>query len=54
MGPNAGVNLNVEYPGARQMQMPWAVSHSQKPAHGPVVNGLDGPTLNGLMRVQYR
>ena len=43
---NAGGNINVKFPAARQMQMQWAASNSQKPG---VVNGLDGSTLNGSM-----
>jgi len=44
---NASANINVKFPAARQMQMQWAASNSQKP--GPAVNGMDGQSLNGSM-----
>lgn len=44
---NASTNMNLKFPATRQMQMPWAASNPQKP--GPVVNGMDGQTVNGSM-----
>jgi enhancer of polycomb-like protein len=40
---NGGANMNLKFPATRQMQ--WAASNAQK----PMVNGLDGQTLNGSM-----